>query len=116
MQALAAFAQGEDLDRLRHLLSPAGHEEYKAWQGQSRSLLEVLEEFPSVKPPLGESPPVPPWLHGVLGLLAIYGYLHVSDVKKQAQLLQPSQFKQIPSWLLVRLAAMSDLSPKTSHL
>ena len=60
LQAFAAFAEGEDGRKLRHLLSPEGHEEYKAWQRQSRSLLEVLEEFDSVRPPLGtQSHPSP---------------------------------------------------------
>ncbi len=54
LQALTAFADGEDAARLHRLLSPDGAAEYKAWHQQSRCLLEVLEEFPSIKPPLGE--------------------------------------------------------------
>ena len=54
LQALSAFAEGEDQARLRRLLSPDGAPEYKAWHQQSRSLLEVLEEFSSCRPPLGE--------------------------------------------------------------
>lgn len=54
LQALSAFAEGEDQARLRRLLSPHGAAEYKAWHQQSRSLLEALEEFSSCKPPLGE--------------------------------------------------------------
>ena len=53
LQALAAFAGGVDAARLRRLVSPDGAAEYKAWHCQSRSLLEVLEEFPGVRPPLG---------------------------------------------------------------
>ena len=53
LQALAAFAGGGDAARLRRLVSPDGAAEYKAWHCQSRSLLEVLEEFPGVRPPLG---------------------------------------------------------------
>ena len=56
LQALSAFADGEDAARLHHLLSPEGAAEYKAWHQQSRCLLEVLEEFPNIKPPLGEPP------------------------------------------------------------
>ena len=54
LQALSAFAEGEDQARLRRLLSPEGALEYKAWHQQSRSLLEVLEEFSTCRPPLGE--------------------------------------------------------------
>jgi sulfite reductase alpha subunit-like flavoprotein len=54
LQALSAFAEGEQQARLLHLLSPGGVAEYKAWHQQSRSLLEVLEEFSSCRPPLGE--------------------------------------------------------------
>ncbi|CAL8469233.1 g8774 [Coccomyxa elongata] len=53
LQALSAFANGEDAARLHWLLSPEGAAEYKAWHQQSRCLLEVLEEFPNIKPPLG---------------------------------------------------------------
>jgi NADPH-ferrihemoprotein reductase len=53
LQALTAFADGEAKSRLLHLLSPEGQADYKAWHAQSRSLLEVLEEFPSIRPPLG---------------------------------------------------------------
>lgn len=54
LQALSAFADGEDAARLHHLLSPEGAANYKAWHQQSRCLLEVLEEFSSIKPPLGD--------------------------------------------------------------
>ena len=53
LQALAAFAGGAEAARLRRLVSPDGAAEYKAWHCQSRCLLEVLEEFPGVRPPLG---------------------------------------------------------------
>ena len=54
LQAFAAFAQGEEQQRLQHMLSPEGVAAYKEWHQQSRCLLEVLEEFPGVRPPLGE--------------------------------------------------------------
>ena len=54
LQALSVFAEGDDQARLRRLLSPDGAAEYKAWHQQSRSLLEVMEEFPSCQPPLGK--------------------------------------------------------------
>ena len=54
LQALSAFAEGNNQARLRRLLSPDGAAEYKAWHQQSRSMLEVLEEFSSCRPPLGE--------------------------------------------------------------
>ena len=59
LQALCAFAEGEEQARLRRLLSPDGAAEYKAWHQQSRSMLEVLEEFSSCRPPLGELPAFP---------------------------------------------------------
>ena len=54
LAALASVASGKDVEKLAFLASPAGKDEFAKYITQPhRSLLEVMEDFPSAVPDLG---------------------------------------------------------------
>ncbi len=67
---------GAEGERLRRLAGPEGKEEFAAFvQQPQRCLLEVMQAFPSVHPPLGVS-------HLLLSLMSASPFLDVSNSSK----------------------------------